>query len=71
MGAMTRIVSPGSSTIVGVGIDVHARRRPWCMTMLIRLSAWISPTVRPTSRPVGADRQVGEVDVLAGELEAW
>ena len=26
---------------------------PWCMTILILLSAWISPTLTPTSLPVG------------------
>ena len=68
MGAMTRMVSPGSSTIWGSGLTltpvralVHDDVDP-----LVGLDLADGPAHQPAG---GADRDVGEVDVLAGELK--
>ena len=52
MGAITRMVSPGFSVALASGFT-FTPSGPWCMTMLSRLSAWISPTVLPARLPEG------------------
>ena len=68
-GAMTRIVSLGVEDDVCVGIDVHALR-PLVHDDVDLLVGLELAHGRAGELARGADHQVGQVDVLAGELES-